>query len=208
MGRKEKDCAYWIGVLLAGIVLGAVGGFVFGWLWKEGPTSSEATKLVDVFIAIGTVGATALSLFFWYLQNKKQSQLIKKEALSILANQNRKIIDLIRGVTSARYSNGGGAGFASKGQKQIAALLVPSNDLVDMRYNKLLSECGNALAYAEMRASEGESIEETLRGVQEKLGEVQAINIKCWKELGYYWIRNEESSLVAEHAIPANYWLS
>lgn len=64
MDKKGKDCSYWIAVLVTGLALGAIAGFVFGWLWKEGPTSSEATKLVDVFIAIGTVGSVVFSSFF------------------------------------------------------------------------------------------------------------------------------------------------
>ena len=81
MDQKDKDCAYWIGVLLAGLALGIVGGFVFGWLWKEGPTSSEATKLVDVFIAVGTVGSAMIALLFGLGQKIKEEKTkrIRKE---------------------------------------------------------------------------------------------------------------------------------
>lgn len=72
MDQKEKDCAYWIAVLLSGVVLGVVGGFVFGWLWKDGPTSSEATKLVDVFIALGTIGSAVTALLFGLNQKIKE----------------------------------------------------------------------------------------------------------------------------------------
>lgn len=67
-----------------GVFAGLVLGFGGGWLWKEGPTSSEATKLVDVFIAVGTVGAViaAVSIALW--QNKeakrKEKAKLKTEA--------------------------------------------------------------------------------------------------------------------------------
>lgn len=84
MDKKEKDCAYWVAVLVTGLVLGVVAGFVFGWIWKEGPASSEATKLVDVFIAIGTVGATlvalSMALYQVYKNKYEQARLITIKA--------------------------------------------------------------------------------------------------------------------------------
>lgn len=64
MNKKEKDCAYWIGALLVGLVLGAIAGFLIGWSWDKRSGALEDVRVLDVLIAVGTIGAAVVALYF------------------------------------------------------------------------------------------------------------------------------------------------
>lgn len=77
MDLKEKNCAYWIGVLLVVLVLGAIAGFLIGWSWDKRSGALRDVRVLDVLSAIGTISAAVVALYFGLRAQLKEANRIE-----------------------------------------------------------------------------------------------------------------------------------
>lgn len=78
MGKYRKTVSHWIIVLLFGVVC-----FVLGWLWGDRPNALGNIRVLDVLIAVGTIGSAVVALILGGKELKWKAEERDRVKLSI-----------------------------------------------------------------------------------------------------------------------------
>lgn len=183
--------------LAAGCLIGfVVGGISSDWVIVAG------ANWWDVMTAFGTVGAVIVALLTIKAQGAQAGKQKRKEALKALAEKYHKVELIRREFIGRKTSVFNGPRAVRRAQRKVVEILDPRHDLVDKNFNLLIDECGRLLAKAEVSSDEGANIGGTLEHIDRKLLAARHICIRCWHDLGYYWIGDDFFGSKSLHEVP------